>query len=76
VFVLSCCGDKHSVFALVGIAQQMAYVSDVLDIGNIIAEILQVSHETIEADVAFGVSEMGVAVNSRAADIDSDFAFF
>jgi hypothetical protein len=54
----------------------VAYVSDVLDIGNIIAEIFQVSDEYIEADIAFCVSEMSVAIDGRAADVDSDVAFF
>jgi hypothetical protein len=54
----------------------MADVSDVLNIGNIEAEILQISDEYIEADITFGMSEMGVAIDCRATDVDSDLAFF
>ena len=62
------------VLALVGIAHQMADIGDVLDIQHVVAQVAQVAHHHIEADVGFGVANVGVIVHGGTADVDVDFA--
>jgi len=75
MFFFFFCSQIQFVFALVGVVSKMADVGDVLDVSNRIAEVSQVSDEDVETDVAFGVSEVSVAIDGGSADVDTDGAF-
>src|SRR4030042_6408434 len=58
VFMLSCSGHHHPVLALLGIAEQMAHIGYVLDIGDIISDVPKLPNRDIKAYIALRVSKM------------------
>ncbi len=60
------------VLALVGVVGQVADVGDVLHVGHFVAAVAQPADHQVEAEVALGVADVGVAVDGRAADVHAD----
>jgi hypothetical protein len=50
-------------------------IGDILYVAHIIAKVAQVADHHIKGNVAFGVAEVGVAVDGRPAHVNSDKAF-
>ena len=59
----------YLVLALVGVVLQVAHVGDVAHIAHLIAQMLQVAEHQVEGDGRAGMTQMGVAIDSGAADI-------
>ena len=62
VLVLAPGGHQHPVLALIGVAEQMPHVRDVLHVGHAVAEVAQISHEHIETDIALGVPQVRMPI--------------
>ena len=62
----------YLVLALICIVFQMTDVRDVSHITDLIANMLQISEKEVERDGRPGVSEVGITIDSRAADIHPD----
>jgi len=52
------------------------HIGDILNIANPVTYVSQIPDNHIEVDIAFGMSKVGVVVNSRATNIDPYFALF
>ena len=59
------------VLALVSIVLKVSHVGYIPDVANLIAKMLQIAIEYIERDCRARVSQMGVTIDRRAADIHS-----
>ena len=59
------------VLALVSIVLKVSHVGYIPDVANLIAKMLQIAIEYIERDCRARVSQMGVTIYRRAADIHS-----
>ena len=59
------------VLAGIGIVLKMAYVGDVSDVSHLVTQMLKIAVEDIEGNRRTGVTQMGVAVHRRTADIHS-----
>ena len=53
---------------------QVADIRDVPDVADLVAEMFQEAEQDVVRDAGTGVSEMGVAVDSRPADVHADMA--
>ena len=62
------------VFSLVRILLKVADVCDVAHVTHLVAEMTQQLAEDIIGDSGAGVTEMGIAVYCRAADVHADAA--
>ena len=62
------------VLAFVGVMLQMPHVGDVSDIPHLQTKMSEVSEKSVESDCRSSVSQMGVAVDGRTADIDPGVA--
>jgi hypothetical protein len=49
---------------------KMAYVRDVTDISDLVAQVLEKFYKNIISHSRTGMSQVSVAINSRAADIE------
>ena len=65
---------RDLVFAFIGIVLQVADIRDVPDVADLVAEVLQEAEQDVVRDAGTGVSEMGVAVDGRPADVHADMA--
>ncbi len=54
---------------------QMAHIGDVAHIAHLQAEMTQIAVKDIKSDGRTGVAQMGVAIDSRAADIHAHVPF-
>ena len=59
------------VLALVGVVFQMAHVGDVAHIAHLVADMGEIAEHQVEGHRRTGVSEMGLAIDGRAADIEA-----
>ena len=59
------------VLAFVGIVFEVSHVGDVAHVTHLVARGPEVAEQQVEGDGGAGVSEMGIAVDGRAADIKS-----
>ena len=73
--LLEACLLGYLVLALVGIVFQMAYVGDVAHIAHLVTDMPQVAEEEIESDGGTCVSQMGIAIDRRTADIHAHTPF-
>ena len=55
--------------------EQMADVGDVLHVEYVVTAITQVADDDIEVAVCFGMADVRIVVDGRAADVDVDAAF-
>ena len=60
------------VFAFVGIVFQMANVRDVAHITYLITDMHQIAVEQIERNGRTGMSQMGITIDGRAANVHAD----
>ena len=63
---------SNLVLALISIVLQVAYVRNVTNIAHLVANMLQVAEKEVERDGRSGVSEVGITIDSRTADIHPD----
>ncbi len=66
---LSSCLPSNLVFAFIGIVREVSHVGDVLHVANPIAHVLQITAHYVKGEVYFGMSNVSVSIDSRAADI-------
>ena len=59
------------VFAFIRVIGQMADIGDVLHIAHFVADVAQIAHCDIEADVTLGMADVRQAIDGRTADVDS-----
>ena len=57
------------VLSRVGIVLQVSHVGDVADVADLVAQLLEQPEEHVVGDARTGVSQVGVAIDRRAADI-------
>ena len=57
------------IFPVVAVVGQMPYVCDVADVSDFIPQVLQVSEKHVERDGRAGMSQMGITVNGRPANV-------
>ncbi len=63
---------SNLVFAGIGIMLEMAYIGDVAHVAHLHALMLEVAEEDVEGDGRSGMTQMGIAVDSRTADIHTN----
>jgi hypothetical protein len=51
---------------------QMAHVRDVANIANLIVQVLQIAEKEVEGDGRACMAQVGITIDSRAADIHAD----
>ena len=66
---------RYLVFALIGIMLQMSHIGYVAHIAHLVAYVLQIAEEAVKGDGRACVSEMGIAIDRRAADVHSHAPF-
>ena len=70
--LLQPCLLLYLVVALVGIVLKMSHVGDVSDISHLVAQVAHQSHEHVVGHSRPGMSEVGVAIDCRPADVKSN----
>ncbi len=66
---------RDFVLAGISVMLQMAHIGDVAHIAHLQAEMTQIAVKDIKSDGRTGVAQMGVAIDSRAADIHAHVPF-
>ena len=69
--LLQSCLLGNFILTLVGIVLQVAYISDVAYIANLVSEVLQVSEQYVEGDGRTSMSQVGITIYGRSANIHS-----
>jgi len=67
--LLQACLLLNLVIALISIVLQMAHVGDVSNVANLVAQVLEIAEEYIEGDGRTRMTEMRIAIHSRATNI-------
>ena len=57
------------VFAFLGIVLEVPHIGDVAHITDFIAKVRQVTEHQVESDGRTGMTQMGIAINGRAANV-------
>ena len=63
------------ILAFVGIVLEVAYVGDVAHVAHLVAQRAEVAEQQIERDGGTGVTQVGIAIDRRAADIHTYTTF-
>ena len=69
------CFLRYLVFSFIGIVLKVSDIRDITDVAYLVAEVLQVAIEDIECDSRTGMSQMGISIHGRAADIHAYVPF-
>ena len=65
----------YLVFTLIRIVLEVAHIGDVAHIAHLITEVLQIAIKDIESDGRTRMSQMGITVHGRTADIHAYVSF-
>ena len=66
---------SYLVLAFVGVVLEVTHIGDVTHVAHLVAEVHQIPVEYVERDCRAGVSQMGVTVHGRTADIHAYVSF-
>ena len=59
------------IFTVITVVGQVTDICNIPDIPDFIAEVLQIPEKDIEGNGRAGMSQVGISVNSRSADVKS-----